>query len=381
MKYRMQVKTFSAAAMITSFEQYMSHIAAELKKLPPLFVTSPVFRRPAWGSNHPLAIPRQTAMLDMCDVLGWLRHDNTLPCGQADRETLIRFHDPAYVDAFATADAAGSVDRETREKYHIGTMENPLFPGLFERAATTVDGAIQAAGAAAQGRIVFHSGGGTHHGRRNCASGFCYFNDPVFTILTLLDHGLDRIAYVDLDAHHGDGVELAFGTDERVFCCSIHETGRWPFSGEGGEKNTHSVHNLPVPAGINDAEYGRLMRKSVLPWLVERKPQAVVITCGADALDGDPLSKMALSNRALINATVQLCHLAPIAVVLGGGGYNPWTTARLWTALWGVLAGFRLPDPLPDAAQAILRSLDCDLVDEEDMLPEWTSTLLDPEQE
>lgn len=359
----------------------MSHFVAESKKHPPLFVISPVFRQPAWGSNHPLAIPRQTAMLDLCTELGWLPDSHTLPCGQASRATLIRFHDPAYVDAFAAADAAGQVDRGTRETYFIGTMENPMFPGLFQRAATTIDGAIVAAKAALEGRIVFHPGGGTHHGKRDRASGFCYFNDPVFAILTLLDAGLTRIAYVDIDAHHGDGVELAFGADERVFCLSIHEAGRWPFSGEGGEKNTQTVCNYPVPAGINDREYGRLMHEHALPWLQERDPEAIVITCGADALDGDPLSKMGLSNRALIQASVDLCNLAPAAVVLGGGGYNPWTTARLWAALWGVLAGFPLPDPLPETAQDILRSLDCDLVDEEDLLPEWTTTLLDPEQD
>ena len=106
-------------------------------------------------------------------------------------------------------------------------------------------------------------------------------------------------------------------------------------------------------------------------------PEAVVVTCGVDALKGDPLSTMQLANRTLWDAVLALVALAPRAVVLGGGGYNPWTLARGWAGLWGCLNGFQLPEQLPPASKALLAGLDCDLVDPADRLPEWLDTLVD----
>src|SRR5690606_37637711 len=124
---------------------------------------------------------------------------------------------------------------------------NPLFPGLFERAATSVGGSILAARLALEGRIAYHPAGGTHHGRPDRASGFCYFNDPAFAILALLEAGLERVLYVDLDAHHGDGVQDAFAADERVHTVSIHEAGRWPGTGAASDTGDGRACNLPVP--------------------------------------------------------------------------------------------------------------------------------------
>jgi len=115
----------------------------------------------------------------------------------------------------------------------------------------------------------------------------------------------------------------------------------------------------------------------VLPWADAFTPQAVVITCGTDALDGDPLSRLALSNGALWSAVESLVEPVGPAVVLGGGGYNPWTLARCWTGLWGRLSGRDIPATLPSAAQQILAELHCDLVDDEDVRPEWLTTLAD----
>ena len=257
-------------------------------------------------------------------------------------------------------------------------MENPLFAGVFERAATAVGGSFEAARLALDGRRVFHPAGGTHHGRPDRASGFCYFNDPVFAVLGLLDGGLDRVAYVDLDAHHGDGVEDAFAADPRVFTISIHEAGRFPGTGALDDRREGRARNLPVPRGLVDDELAHLRDEAVLPLLEDFAPQAVVVTCGADPLAGDPLSAMRLSNRALIDTALAVVDRAPRAVVLGGGGYNPWTLARFWAALWGALAGKAMPTRLPEPSCARLRALDCDLVDEEDRDPAWFETLLDP---
>ena len=324
-----------------------------------------------------MAIARVETVTDLCRALGWLEEREFRASPRASLEELAWFHAPDYVHALQRADQTGRVDLEARRRYAIGTMENPLFRGVFERAATSVGGSIRAAELALEGRVVFHPAGGTHHGRPNRASGFCYFNDPVFAILALLRHGVERVLYVDLDAHHGDGVQDAFALDARVRMISIHEQGRWPYTGVVSDTAGGRVCNLPVPRRLNDAELGMLLEAVVLPLAHRAAPQAIVLTCGADALDGDPLSSMTLSNAALWSAVERIATLAPAAVVLGGGGYNPWTVARYWSGLWARLSGRQIPATLPAEALAILRSLRCDLIDEEDVRSQWLTTLAD----
>lgn len=339
-------------------------------------VASEVYRRAAYGRNHPLAIPRVETALDLAGDFGWLAgrvHSSPV----ADCDLLTRFHSAAWVEALRDADRTGVVVPESRVRHDLGTMENPLFPGVFERAATSVGGSFLAARLALDGRVAFHPAGGTHHGRPDGASGFCYFNDPVFAILGLLDGGLTRVAYVDFDAHHGDGVENAFASDPRVVTISIHEAGRFPGTGALDDRREGRARNLPVPRGLVDDEWDLLIDEAVVPLLARFDPQAVVVTCGADGLAGDPLSAMRLSNGALWRAVAAALSTTSRAVVLGGGGYNPWTLARCWAGLWGVLAGFDLPDTLPEVSRARLRALDCDLVDEEDRDPRWLETLVD----
>jgi len=341
-----------------------------------VFVGSDIYRRAAYGRNHPLAIPRVETVVDLAGDLGWL-DGRWRPSPIASRGLLTRGHDADYVAALAKADVDGRVDPAMRERHGIGTMENPLFRGVFERASTAVGGSFEAARLALDGRIAFHPAGGTHHGRRDRASGFCYFNDPVFAVLGFLDAGLTRVLYVDLDAHHGDGVEEAFAAEPRVMTVSIHEDGRWPGSGRLDDRREGRARNLPVPRGINDSEWRLLIDAAVVPIARRFAPEAVVVTCGADPLKGDPLSTMDLSNGAMWDAVETVVATAPRAVVLGGGGYNPWTLARCWTGLWGRLAGFEIPATLPAASQARLAALDCDLVDDEDRDPAWLTTLAD----
>jgi len=342
------------------------------------FVGNDIYRVTGFGKHHPLAFPRMATLMSLCELLGWLDEQNFAVSPEADIDLLTRFHDADYVSAFKTADASGQVDQEVRKRYRIGTMENPLFPNVFQRAATAVGGSVLAAELALQGYLAFHPSGGTHHGKPDQASGFCYFNDPVFALLGLLDGGIERIFYADLDAHHGDGVQNAFATDPRVFTLSIHEQRRWPHSGALDDRAGGAARNLPVPKGFNDSELDFLMTEAVLPLAREFEPQAVVITCGADGLAGDPLSRLALSNVSLWRAVQQLVQLTGHNVVLGGGGYNPWTTARCWAGLWGILSGRELPDVMPVEAQSLLRKLECDLVDEEDVEPFWLTRLADP---
>jgi acetoin utilization protein AcuC len=229
--------------------------------------------------------------------------------------------------------------------------------------------------------VIHVPGGGTHHGLPDRANGFCYLNDVVLGIKVLQRAGLTRIAYVDLDAHHSDGVELAFTGDPRVRMISVHEEGRWPFTGAIADTAGGSAFNLPVPRGYNDSEARAVLHDLILPRVAEFHPEALVLQCGADSLLEDPLSRLCLSNRAYLEAIRALLPLAPRVLVLGGGGYNPWSVGRLWTAIWGTLAGHDLPDRLPEAAAEVLRRLDWNGGGRPAPEPHLLSTLLDAPRE
>ncbi len=342
----------------------------------PILVGSPVFAKAAFGTNHPLSIQRVETVFELLRCLGWLDPSTFVECHPATRDVIATYHDTDYLNALLRAEASGLVVAEDRARFNFGTMENPWFPGLFERAATTVGGSILAAQLAMQGRAVFHPSGGTHHGLPDRANGFCYFNDPVFAVLEFRAAGLERIAYVDVDAHHGDGVECAFEQDPRVLTVSVHEADRWPYSGTESQPEM-GIINVPVPAGCNDSEYKVCFDQIVLPALHAFDPQAVVITCGTDALAGDPLSKMELSNGCLWDVVFAICSTAPRQVIVGGGGYNPWTLARCWAGLWGRLCGHEMPRQFSEDARRLLGGLTCDLIDDDEVCGNWLSRLAD----
>ena len=342
----------------------------------PLYIGSEIYRKPAFGFNHPLNIVRHAAVIDLLQMLGWLEENSFRESEPASVDQLLEFHSRAYIRALQYANATGRVEPDVRERYQVGTLENPLFPGLFERASMTVGGSIMSAELASKGHVVFHPTGGTHHGRTDRASGFCYFNDPVFAILTFLKEGSRNVLYIDLDAHHGDGVEDAFIDDERVTTVSIHEADRWPFTGTQS-RPTSGAYNLAVPQGINDSEFELLMEEAILPLVDRINADALVLCCGADCLAGDPLSKMALSNVALWDAVDRLTEKGLPTVILGGGGYNPWTVTRYWTGMWGRISGQPFPERLPAAATEYLRAMECDLIDDDEVDEVWLTTLAD----
>ena len=346
-----------------------------MKRLAPLYVGAPIFARAAFPKPHPLAIPRAGAVEDLCRAMGWLE-GCYVQSAPADVASLTRYHDPAYVEAVARAEREQQVDAATRARFNIGVGNNPVFPLMFERAATAVGGSILAARLAGEGRIVHHPPGGTHHGGQARASGFCFFNDPVFAIREFLALGARRVAYVDFDAHHGDGVEDAFAGRSDVVTVSVHEADRWPRTGALADRRGGSARNLPAPRGLNDDEFAVLVDEAVIPFVARFAPDAVVVLTGADALAGDPLAKLALSNGALWRAVEEVAALAPAALVLGGGGYNPWNVVRCWGGLWGRLSGREIPDSLPEPARAVLAGLWSPRVATPD--PLWLTTLLDP---
>ncbi|WP_342239126.1 acetoin utilization protein AcuC [Inquilinus sp. OTU3971] len=323
----------------------------------PILIGSEVYRRSSYGPKHPLAIPRVSTALDLIRAQGWLAGGQYREGPLAGAGALTRFHHPDYVAAVQDAERDQDLDPARRQRHNLGGIENPIFGEVFRRPATACGSSLLGAGLVAEGEVVYSPAGGLHHGRPDRASGFCYFNDPVLAILDLLDRGVDRIAYLDVDAHHGDGVQDAFAGDARVLTVSVHEAQRWPFTGKVDDRGGGNARNLAMPRELNDDEMAAVRDQALLP-LVERfRPQVVVLQCGADALHDDPLSRLSLSNHALWDVVAAVRDIAPRLLVLGGGGYNPWTVGRCWAGVWAVLNGFDPAAPLTVASRTVLAGL------------------------
>ncbi|MGE0725706.1 MAG: acetoin utilization protein AcuC [Alphaproteobacteria bacterium] len=341
----------------------------------PLLIGSDIYRRSRYGTKHPLSIPRVSTAIDLARALGWLDEGNYVESPVATVDELTRFHDPAYVAALQEAERTQEADAELCRRHGIGCGGNPVFPEVFRRPATAVGASLEAVRRLEKVYYVYNPAGGTHHGRPDRAAGFCFFNDPVLAILALLDRGAGRVLYVDLDAHHGDGVEDAFRDERRVLTISVHEAGRWPFT---GTTQGEGFRNLPVPKGFHDAELARIVDRALVPIGAGFRPEVTVIQAGADALADDPQSGLALSNRALWDAVRALLALSPRAIVLGGGGYNPWSVARAWAGIWATINGSDIPGRLPPAAETVLRGLAWNHSRGRNPPAHWFTTLADP---
>jgi acetoin utilization protein AcuC len=323
----------------------------------PLYIGSEIYRGSTYGKTHPLAIPRVSTCTDLIRAMGWLDPGDYRDAPMASVRQIARFHDPDYIDALQRAERTQAVSEADRARYRIGAEGNPVYPEIFRRPATSAGGVLLAAALTALGGIVHCPGGGTHHGRPDRASGFCYLNDPVLAILAWLDQGLERIVYLDIDAHHGDGVQDAFHDDPRVLTLSIHERGRWPRTGPVEDRAGGFARNFPVPAGFNDTEMRWLMDEAIVPLISGHRPQALLLQTGADALLEDPLSHLALSNNVYWWVVERVRALAPRLIVVGGGGYNPYAVGRCWAGIWATLAHQTIPDRTTPAAEAVLRAL------------------------
>lgn len=323
----------------------------------PLFIGSEIYRGSTYGARHPLAIPRVSTVIDLARALGWLPTAQYRTSPRAKPAALTVWHTPAYIAALQQAEKDGKVDAATAHRHALGTISNPVFPEMYRRPATGAGGVLLAAELLGRGGVVHVPGGGTHHALPDRANGFCYLNDPALAILRLRGLGLRRIAYVDIDAHHPDGVEHAFAGAGDVLLFSVHEENRWPFSGALSADGGGNVFNLPVPKRFNDTEMAAARDRLILPALERFAPQAVVLQCGADALSEDPLSKLTLSNGAHASMALALRDLSPRLMVLGGGGYNPWSVARAWVRVWGALNAQPIPEAMPTPAREVLAAL------------------------
>ncbi|HLI11925.1 MAG TPA: acetoin utilization protein AcuC [Alphaproteobacteria bacterium] len=324
----------------------------------PLFIGSEIYRHPSYGGKHPLAIPRVSSCIDLCRALGWLPDNAYIESPCATLQQLGVFHTADYLAALVQAERGQYVPDDHKARYNIGVNGNPVHPKIFSRPATACGGTLAAVDlVTALPGVVYHPAGGTHHGRPDRASGFCYLNDPVLGLKALFAVGFTRVLYLDIDAHHCDGVQDAFFGESRILMISIHESGRWPYTGALLDHAGGSARNLPVPPGLNDSEFEYLVEEAVLPLSDGFRPQVVLVQGGCDALADDPLSKLELSNNALWRAVCAAKRLAPRLILLGGGGYNPWSVARCWTGMWAILNDIPVPERLPKESEAVLRSL------------------------
>jgi len=322
----------------------------------PFFIGSEIYRGSSYGPGHPLRVPRVSTVMDLCRAMGWFGA-RYITSPRAKPAALHLWHDPAYITALQAAEARGTATAQDRELYHLGTHANPVYPEVFRRPATGAGGVMLAAEMLRGGGVVHVPGGGTHHGLAGRANGFCYLNDVVLGMKVLQRIGVRRIAYVDIDAHHCDGVEAGFAGDPDARLISVHEERRWPFTGGLLDTGGGNCFNLPVPRGFNDSEMRAVLERLIVPRVVAFAPDAIVLQCGADALEEDPLARLSLSNNAHVAVVRALRGLAPRLLVLGGGGYNPWSVGRCWTRIWAELVGAEVPQRLPMAAEAILRGL------------------------
>ena len=322
-----------------------------------ILIGSEVYRKSQFGGKHPLSIPRVSAVLDLVRALGICDKEEykTGPC--AKPELLKSFHTADYIAVLKKTEVSQKISEKDAKTYNIGSLSNPVFPEMFKRPATSVGSSLLAADLVANGGRAYSLGGGLHHGMTGYANGFCFLNDLAFAINRLRDLGVQRIAYIDLDAHHCDGVAAAFPEDENLFVVSTHERKRWPFTGGLDENIPDRFLNVPLPSHCNDSEFMFVFEKLVLPLLDRFQPEALIIQGGADALVEDPMSRLCLSNQVIFKILSILLGFSQRVLLTGGGGYNPWTVARLWTGFWALISGRTIPEVLPNQATELLRSL------------------------
>jgi acetoin utilization protein AcuC len=318
--------------------------------------------------DHPLNPVRLDLTMRLARELGVLDGARIVPPTPADERQLLTIHDADYLGAVRHAS-----DDPTFEGYGLGTADDPVFPGMYHASALVAGGSALAAGLVSDGSAqhAVNIAGGLHHAMRDHASGFCIFNDVVLGIRTLLASGVARIAYVDVDVHHGDGVQAAFYDDPQVLTISLHQDPRTLFPGTGlpseigvGAAEGTSI-NVALPPGTDDAGWLRAFR-AVVPGAVRAfRPDVLVTQCGCDTHHDDPLANLELTvdgQRAAILELHAMAHEVPGGrwLAVGGGGYGlVRCVPRTWTHLIAEASGQRVAvdTPIPPGWAAHVREL------------------------
>ncbi|MEU3032492.1 acetoin utilization protein AcuC [Streptomyces incarnatus] len=303
-----------------------------------------------FGPGHPMDPVRLALTRKLIGALGVDRELEIVAAKPAGESTLRLVHRDDYIEAVkaASADPAGA-----DTSYGLGTLDDPAFAGMHEVSALIAGQSVAAAEAVWRGEALHavNFTGGLHHAMPGAASGFCVYNDAALAIARLLELGVERVAYVDVDVHHGDGVQAAFWEDPRVLTISVHEHPRTLFPQSGWPQETGAgagegaAVNLPLPAGTGDAGWVRAFHAVVPELLADFRPQVLVSQHGADTHFEDPLAHLAVSldaQRAVQLACHELAHEYADGkwVALGGGGYAVVEVVpRSWTHLVAIAAG------------------------------------------
>jgi len=319
-------------------------------------VYSEEWRRFDYGPEHPLRMERLGLTWRLMEAYGLTSGPKlkVVTPEPASVDAITHFHSRDYIEILRAVSAGDWVPHAAR--YGLGAGDNPIFPGLWEAADLGAGGSILAAQLVLDNEAAraFHFAGGLHHAMPARASGFCYVNDAVLAIMELRRRDW-KVAYVDIDAHHGDGVQFAFYADPRVLTISSHERGDRLFPGTGaveemgeGEGLGFSV-NLPLQPYTDDAVYEPAFEAVVPPLLRAFEPDAVVLQLGIDSHRTDPLTHLAWTVQGFTKIVSRLLELSPRVVALGGGGYDLPNVARAWTAAWAAMNGVELPADIPRA--------------------------------
>lgn len=324
------------------------------------------------GPEHPLRPERVLLTWELIDAYGLADAPNVvdLACALADDATLELVHTPAYLDA---TKRAGAGEDGPWSRFGYGPGDNPIFDRMHEAGALVAGATLEAARAVWAGEVehAFNAAGGLHHAMPAYASGFCVYNDPAIAIAWLLAQGAERVAYVDVDVHHGDGPQAIFYDDPRVLTVSLHqyapEVGFFPGTGgadeRGGPNAIGTCVNVPLRPGTGDEEWLAAFDQVVPEVLARFDPDVLVTQLGCDTHRSDPLAHLQLTTAAYRETATRLHALAHDEahgrwVATGGGGYQ-WATVvpRAWTIYFAEMSGARPPDAIPEPWLARARVL------------------------
>ncbi|KAH9255449.1 hypothetical protein BASA81_006568 [Batrachochytrium salamandrivorans] len=324
-----------------------------------------------YGPGHPMKPQRMRLAYELVLSYGLDRQMDMLQSRRASQAELVRYHDPDYINFLAKVapmhtGSSGYYGEKNRQSvnydvdeaaklYNVGEQSDcPLFDGLFEFIQFSCGGSIDAAKRlnANKSEICINWAGGLHHAKKTEASGFCYGNDIVLAILELLTVH-HRVLYIDIDVHHGDGVEEAFYYSNRVMTCSFHKFGQEFFPGTGdlndvgGDEGYGFTVNFPLKDGLDDKNFQFCFKPVIAKIMEVFDPGAVVLQCGADSLAGDRLGVFDLSIKGHASCVEFVKSFNRPLLVLGGGGYTPSNVARCWAFETSVCVGVDIANEIP----------------------------------
>jgi acetoin utilization protein AcuC len=318
----------------------------DVKEIEAVFIHSPDLDLGGYPIDAPFNIWRARMVSDNIHSKGLIdgrQHREAEPV-KAARPELEKFHRADYLDAMIAAEE-GNLTPEAFSM-GLGSPDCPVFVGMFDHASWAAGASLTGARMilAGETHVAFNPSGGFHHAGPAKASGFCYINDLVLAAMAFADAG-KRVLYLDLDVHHGDGVQDAFYNRSDVMTVSLHESGKTLFPGDGFEDEIGTGPgkgynlNIPLPVGTYDAAYERAFREAALPVIKKYDPDVFIMQLGMDGLSGDPLAHLSLTNNVHADTIHTIMGLNKPILATGGGGYNVDNTVRGWTLAWYVLTG------------------------------------------